>query len=132
MAILGSASDVFGTMFSKRWMKKSEEDRIISIPGCDPIAVLSLLYFVYTGRAVIDADASNSTGVIQSTLQVWTAAHKYHIPALEAKCSAICSANLDRGNVALVMKAAMVFEDKALHLECCELIKNEAGFDERA
>ena len=71
--ILAAASNVFGTIFDE-WVNNDEAaDHTLSLldsrgnDELEPMAVLSLLYFIYTGRFIVDSPTTNVYGNLTFT-----------------------------------------------------------------
>ena len=62
-----------------------------------------------------------------AVLAVWTAAHRYHIPALETECVQRIGQRLTMRNVAHVFKAARAIQDEALADACFALANQTPG-----
>ena len=81
-----------------------------------PGPAIAANYFNRTDSIAINVQltVANEWEQLQPVLDVWTAAHKYHIPALEQECSTELETQLTRPNVAQVMQAALTFGDDQL------------------
>jgi len=108
--ILSVGSAVFDSMFNSLL---ASSDKQIKIPDIEPSSFSTMLQFIYTDKATINADN------VMTTLY---AAKKYVIPALEMKCVEFLKNNLEPENAFLLLGQARIFDEPQLASLCLNCI----------
>ena len=111
--VLATSSAVFFAMF---YGNLAEKESPIHLEDTDDESFNEFLRFLYTDDCKISAE--NAIGVMYL-------AKKYLISSLAEKCSNVLQANINPGNVFIVLEQAMQFDEKKLEEKCWGIVSKE-------
>ena len=112
-AVLSICSPVFFAMFYGEMAEKSDS---VDLPDCEYEGVLEMVRYMYSGRAILNAN---------NVMQVLYVAKKYMVDSPADECVLLLRKILNPSNVFCVLSHAQKYDEKVLLDQCWEMIDRE-------